>query len=685
MTALLAACFAACAVGFLALGVFALTQWRNRTLGLLLPLACLLQAVWAGAVLVNGVWILLPTSVLVGLDLVRGLAWIALLGGSLLLGISRSTRRWLVVGVTALALALIFVLLVRTAATLVLRLELQRWGGLLTSIAGLVVVEQFARNAREDARWHLKHIWLGTGLLFATELAVWSTTLLLGRIDPLLWVFRGVMNLLVAGLLGLALYRLRNFGGEPFRSERVFFFNTTLALTGLYVLLMSAASWWLTSGRTIAFPLVAAVFSALAVASLAVAVFSDQFRAWLRVTLAKRLARYGYDYRDEWLKLTAALAESSDVPVHDRATRVMASFVNSGFGALWVRDEDGSYGRASSNLPFSAPSRVPDDPFFVELGELTWIHDLDEDRTVGGAPRARHQRGPQHPAPAWLVEQTTAWLVVPLVRDVGLAGFLVIGQPMTPTPLGWEQRDLLRVAARQVAGYIALEKAAAKLAEMHQFEALNRLSAFVMHDLRHLVAQLALVVKNAARHRHNPEFIDDAIVTIESSVQRMNALMETLRQGEVTEQERRVDIAGLLREVVLRTSRGSPVPVLEVQQEPGEVMAVRERLLQALEHLVRNAQDATPADGNITLKVGRASQRVEIEIADTGAGMDPEFARTRLFKPFESTKGEQGMGLGAYEARDIVRKLGGDILVDTAPGQGCRMRVLLPPAPALVT
>src|SRR5690606_31412740 len=116
--------------------------------------------------------------------------------------------------------------------------------------------------------------------------------------------------------------------------------------------------------------------------------------------------------------------------------------------------------------------------------------------------------------------------------------------------------------------------------------------------------------------------------------QRMNALMETLRQGDVTEQERRVDVGQLLREVVARTSRGSPVPVLQMQQEAGEVMAVRERLLQALEHLVRNAQDATPAEGNITLKAGRASQRVEIEIADTGRGMEPEFARTRLFKPF---------------------------------------------------
>ncbi|EQD40367.1 sensor signal transduction histidine kinase, partial [mine drainage metagenome] len=112
------------------------------------------------------------------------------------------------------------------------------------------------------------------------------------------------------------------------------------------------------------------------------------------------------------------------------------------------------------------------------------------------------------------------WLVVPLICQNELIGFVVIGPPLAAVRLSWEELDLLRAAGRQVASVLAFEQAAERLAEAHQFEALNRLSAVLMHDLRHLIAQQALVVQNAGRHRGNPEFFDDAILTIDNSVKR---------------------------------------------------------------------------------------------------------------------------------------------------------------------
>jgi putative PEP-CTERM system histidine kinase len=216
---------------------------------------------------------------------------------------------------------------------------------------------------------------------------------------------------------------------------------------------------------------------------------------------------------------------------------------------------------------------------------------------------------------------------------------------------------------------------------MHQFEAFNRLSGFVMHDLRHLVAQLALVVDNATRHRQNPAFIDDAILTIESSVKRMTALMDLLRTGAVSEPDRRIEAAELLRDVVARCRLRDPLPTLELDSGSMEIMANRERLGQAIEHLVRNAQDATPADGRVRVVARRGAQACEIQISDTGCGMTDEFIRSRLFKPFESTKSENGLGLGACEARDIVRKLGGTVHVASAVGEGTTFKLTLPLAP----
>ena len=94
-------------------------------------------------------------------------------------------------------------------------------------------------------------------------------------------------------------------------------------------------------------------------------------------------------------------------------------------------------------------------------------------------------------------------------------------------------------------------------------------------------------------------------------------------------------------------------------------------------HLIQNAVEATPADGQVTVQLSRQSGSAVIEIADTGCGMSEQFMRSRLFKPFESTK-LTGMGIGTYEARQYVRELGGRIDVQTRESQGTTFRVMLP-------
>ena len=101
-----------------------------------------------------------------------------------------------------------------------------------------------------------------------------------------------------------------------------------------------------------------------------------------------------------------------------------------------------------------------------------------------------------------------------------------------------------------------------------------------------------------------------------------------------------------------------------------------------LTHLIRNAQDATPPDGDISVTVLESDGRVAIDIKDTGSGMTPEFMRDRLFRPFDSTKGAQGMGIGAYQAREFARKLGGDLKVQSSLGEGTTVSMTLPIAPA---
>jgi len=95
---------------------------------------------------------------------------------------------------------------------------------------------------------------------------------------------------------------------------------------------------------------------------------------------------------------------------------------------------------------------------------------------------------------------------------------------------------------------------------------------------------------------------------------------------------------------------------------------------------VQNAQEATPASGAIRVQVARSVGKTVLEVVDEGEGMSPEFVRDRLFRPFDSTKGRNGMGIGAYEVREFINGLGGEVNVESLPGKGTRFRIAIPVA-----
>jgi signal transduction histidine kinase len=104
----------------------------------------------------------------------------------------------------------------------------------------------------------------------------------------------------------------------------------------------------------------------------------------------------------------------------------------------------------------------------------------------------------------------------------------------------------------------------------------------------------------------------------------------------------------------------------------------RDRLAAVIGHVVQNAQEATPRDGTVSVRLWPEEGQGHIEVRDTGVGMDEPFVRERLFKPFDSTKGLAGMGIGAYECREFIRALGGWVEVQSAPGRGTRFLMIVP-------
>jgi putative PEP-CTERM system histidine kinase len=298
-----------------------------------------------------------------------------------------------------------------------------------------------------------------------------------------------------------------------------------------------------------------------------------------------------------------------------------------------------------------------------------WIVDIEQCRAQ-----------PEHYAgmllPAWL-SASQFWLVIPLIVADELIGFVALSPPRTPVDIDWEVTDLLKTASRQAAGFLAQMQATEALLETRKFDAFNRMSAFVVHDLKNIVTQLSLMLKNAKRLHDNPEFQQDMLTTVESSLDKMRQLMLQLREGETSPGGRSgVDLVPIVRRIeAVAAARGRTVEVQIV--DPVITRGHEERIERVLGHVVQNALDATQPSDRVWLKLWRHSGQVQVEVGDTGKGMSQEYVQTRLFRPFQTTK-PAGMGIGAYESFQYVRELGGSISVDTEPERGTVMTIGLP-------
>ena len=676
--------YGSAALAFAVLSLLLLTSWRGRLQGGLLVVVSAVSLSWAAVItaLQLGVTAFLPLAGV--LEVVRVLAWALFLlkllnpggGWRALFSGRRSGWVWALLGLSAVLLVLVAMPFVAGEPLVQsLGVDARILGQILMAVAGLVLVEQLFRNTRPDRRWAIKYLCFGLGGLFAYDFFFYADALLFKRLDLDLWQARGLINALIVPLIAVSAARNPEWSLDVFVSRRMVFHTAAVVGAGLYLLAMAAGGVYIRFYGGTWGSVAQTVFLFGAGLVLIVLLFSGQMQARLRVFLNKHFFNYRYDYREEWLRFIRTLsAGEPGVPLRERAIEAVANIMDSPGGALWWRREPGYFEViAQWNMAETVKANEPADGDLAHfLAGREWVIDLSE---YDSKPEIYADL----PLPAWLRALGRAWLVVPLTHHDGLFGFIVLTRPRAPRSCNWEDNDLLKTAGRQAASYIAQVEAAEALVNARQFEAFNRLSAFLIHDLKNVVAQLSLVVSNAAKHRQNPAFVDDAFKTVEHAAGKMNRMLAQLRSGAAgTRHFARVDLAKLLSEVVGAHAASQPVPVLKCGESDLVVTAERERLADVLGHVVQNAQEATPAQGKVEISLQREGEMAVIEVADTGCGMDADFIRERLFRPFDSTKGRAGMGIGAYETREFVREMGGQLHVESEPKRGTTFRIQLP-------
>jgi len=673
------ASFGAAAVAWLLLAALLAMRRAGNATGRLLLGAVAVQTLWAGTlVLLLVPWPPAPALASV-LEAARSLMWIVLLlqllGGAHSVSaeddpLERTRRRALAL-VAALAAASVAVDFFDAHAPLAFTVKT------LMAVTGLVCLEQVYRNTDAAHRWSLKYFAIALAGLFSFDLLLYSDAMLFSHLDPTWWVARGFANALLVPLVAIAAARNPQWKLDIAVSRSVVFHSMALFGAGAYLLLFAAAGYYIRffGGEWGAIAQTLVIFGAAI--GLIVVLMSGTARARLRVFLSKHFFSYRFDYREQWLRLTSALsqkddtARTSDLP--NRALRALADAVESRGGALWLREGDAL--RCVAGLNYHGPREAlpPSAPLVAFLGERDWVVDLDE-------WRSHRDRYDGLALPAGFDTHQSGWLVVPLLLERELLGLVLLERPLAPLVIDWEVRDLLKAAARQAASYLGVQRAVEQLVQAQQFESFNRMSAFVVHDLKNLVAQLSLMLRNAQRHRDNPEFQADMLSTVENVIERMQGLLLQLRAGaRPVDRPAPVLVADALARAVASRRGLQPEPSLEIDGSIAgrSVLAHADRLERVIGHLLQNAADASDASGIIRVRARSEGDEARIEVEDNGKGMSEEFVRTRLFRPFSSTKAH-GMGIGTFESREYVRELGGSIEVDSREGSGTTFRIRLP-------
>ncbi|WP_255573714.1 XrtA/PEP-CTERM system histidine kinase PrsK [Erythrobacter sp. SCSIO 43205] len=552
--------------------------------------------------------------------------------------------------------------------------EISGFFSMMVAIGALVLLHNLYAGAASASRRIILWSGVGLGAFFAYDLNLHTLAYLGQENPPILVSLHGLVAAVMAVMIAFAANA--SSAGLEFKPSRAVTFQTlSLLVIGSYLIVMVIVtrSLALLGGDVGRASQIAFLVFAIAVAAIWLP--SHRIRRSVRVMAAKHLFQHRYDYREEWLRFTRTIGHVSNnrSSFQERAVKALADITESPAGLLLMPNEEAQLElNARWSWPtLDVPALASDHVLPSLLEQHNHILALDEARA------GIEYFGELAHIPQWLIEAEDAWALVPLIHFDRLVGVIVLARPPIERRLDWEDFDLLRVGGQQLASYLAEQAGQQALMDASRFDEFNRRMAFVMHDIKNIASQLSLLSRNAQKHADNPDFRADMLVTLRNSSDKLNILLDRLgRYGSGQAQEvRELDLNDLA--VKVRDRFKGVHPVSFSRTEPVRVLGDAEALEQALIHLVQNAVDASESGAEVILTTSRDAFTGSIDVIDTGSGMTPEFVRTGLFKPFVSSK-QGGFGIGAFEAREMIKGMGGRLTVESREGLGTRFSASLP-------
>jgi putative PEP-CTERM system histidine kinase len=452
--------------------------------------------------------------------------------------------------------------------------------------------------------------------------------------------------------------------------------SLTVMVVGIYFLAMGISAK--TLENVLIFPFrVLLIF--LALLGLFMLLFSDRLRLKMKRFVSRHFRRPQYDYREVWMtftRRTAALLEEKTLC--EAVVTIICEMFDFFSVSLWLLDEKGKDIRCSASTAFSgaqAENLPHPQNWAADIMRLlryqTTLLDLEE--AVADAD------GEIKRSNADLLREARIRYVVPLTAGGDLLGFISLGDRLRGQPLSFEELDMLRTIADQVAASLLNIKLAENLHQAKEMEAFQTIAAFFVHDLKNLASKLSMMFKNLPVHFDNAAFRDDALRLMSQSVAQIDGMCSQLSLLREKLEIRSVETD--LNEVAtaaLDNLNGFPGGCLVKDLQPvPKVMADPEQMQKVLTNMILNAADAIGEKGEICISTVSRDGWVELTVNDNGCGISKEFMGQCLFRPFKTTK-PQGTGIGLFQSKMIVEAHNGVIEVESREGRGSTFRVMLP-------
>jgi putative PEP-CTERM system histidine kinase len=634
--------------------------------------AATVTALWSGSAAAVH-WFELPQWVPDTLLALRDGSWLALVLAVLYL-VGRDPAVWRNLAIAAASVTLVHIAFSAADANLgtVFGVMIdRRTTGIWAAIVGLVLVENMMRNLSQDQFWAAKYLAIGLlailGLQFLTRVPEF---LVANPLEASL-IVEPAVYLLVLPLLVVSAVRSPTLQLRIHSSRKVVFHTTALIIVGILLEGTALAAYYVRNYGGDGATVLSIVLGFSGAIAVGIAVTSTAVRSRLRAFLNENFFSYKYDYRLEWQKFIRALSSWEDDNIPLRVLRTFAELLDSPGGALWVFRESWSQFLpvAHWSLPAELAAVSPADPALSAFNDESCVV-LDLSKAgVNGSTLLWQQRFP------------AAWLVVPLRYRSILVGIVLINRPRGQRQLDWEDESLIGLVALQLAAYLVQEETAQALADARQLAEFNKRFAFILHDTKNTIGQLGLLARNAEKYGHDENFRADMIITLRHSVDKLQELLIQLKSGgrvPASSDEETADLMVYMAELVEENRRNGleiefqgrtgPIPL-----KPQDAKA----FIGVVDQMIHNAVEASPATETVKVSAEMLGSFVHVSIEDNGPGMTQQFITDQLFRPFRTTKGK-GFGIGAYQARETIRDLGGEITVCSKVGEGTTISLTLP-------